>query len=131
MSNYAWHKNFTERQIKEIEFCLLYAKDKIWHEFLLNTVEHNTRMIIAQMAEIFNEIHYSLAPIGSCERIPRIEEIMGHREHGKEDVLDLTIGEIEQLLNIICNSTNSANDLLYKKLVTAISGEVRNQEGKE
>ncbi len=51
-----WHKNFTERQVKEIKFCLLYDTDDFRH----GTDGHNPRMIIAEMAIMLNCIQLAL-----------------------------------------------------------------------
>lgn len=44
-----WEKQFDERQLKEIKFCRLYAK-----EFAHGTDGHNAKMIIAKMAELLD-----------------------------------------------------------------------------
>lgn len=44
-----WRTHFTERQLKEIEFCRIY-KEKFGH----GTDGHNARLIIAEMAELLD-----------------------------------------------------------------------------
>jgi hypothetical protein len=44
-----WKSNFDERELKEIEFCLLYKK-----QFGHGTAAHNLRIIVAKMASILN-----------------------------------------------------------------------------
>jgi len=44
-----WKSGFDERQLKEIEFCVLYASD-----FSHGTDGHNAKMIIAKMAELLD-----------------------------------------------------------------------------
>lgn len=46
-----WRKKFDERQLKEIDFCLLYAKD-----FRHGTEGHNGKMIIAKLAMLLDEV---------------------------------------------------------------------------
>lgn len=42
-----WKSEFDKRQLKEIEFCKVYKKD-----FNHGTQGHNTRVIVADLAEI-------------------------------------------------------------------------------
>lgn len=75
-----WLEQFDERQQKEIEFARLYAE-----KFTHGTDGHNAKLIIAKMARMLDEIHYSLAPIGAggefAEQSKRkIAEIMGFGE---------------------------------------------------
>jgi hypothetical protein len=44
-----WESNFDERELKEIEFCLLYKK-----QFGHGTNAHNLRVIVAKMASILD-----------------------------------------------------------------------------
>lgn len=46
-----WRENFTDRQLKEIDLCLIYEKD-----FSHGTVGHNEKLIIAKMARILNRL---------------------------------------------------------------------------
>lgn len=78
MSNdFPWHKHFTERQIKEINYCLVYSTDEFRH----GTDGHNIKMIVAQMAAMLNKIHYALGPVGFHAEI---ESIMGHGDEKNE-----------------------------------------------
>lgn len=54
-----WMKQFDDRQKKEILFSRVYAS-----EYNHGTDGHNAKLIIATMAQMLDEIHYALAPIG-------------------------------------------------------------------
>ena len=45
----AWETHFDDRQHKEIDYCILYAKD-----YAHGTDGHNMRLIIAKMAELLD-----------------------------------------------------------------------------
>lgn len=45
-----WRNHFTERQLKEIEFCQTYAAN-----FAHGATNHNVMMIVAQMAELLDK----------------------------------------------------------------------------
>lgn len=45
-----WHSYFTERELKEIEFCNLYKSN-----FTHGTEGHNIRIIVAKMAELLDK----------------------------------------------------------------------------
>lgn len=81
-----WMERFDERQRKEIEFSKLYAE-----RFRHGTDGHNAKLIIAEMAEMLDKIHYALAPIGAggefAEQAKReIAWIMGWgQDKGKEE----------------------------------------------
>ncbi len=75
-----WLNNFEERQRKQIERSVLYAKD-----FAHGDDGHNAKLIIAKMAAMLDKIHYALAPIGDDPRFAvktkhEIAEIMGFVE---------------------------------------------------
>ena len=44
-----WQEHFTERELKEIEYCKVYQRD-----FNHGTDGHNIRLIVAKMATILN-----------------------------------------------------------------------------
>ena len=44
-----WKSNFNDRELKEIEFCVLYAQ-----QFNHGTVGHNAKTIIATMVSILD-----------------------------------------------------------------------------
>lgn len=46
----SWHKHFSERQLKEIDFCRIYARN-----FSHGTDGHNAKLIIAKMAELLDK----------------------------------------------------------------------------
>lgn len=50
-----WRSKFDERQLKEIDFAVLYAE-----KFAHGTDGHNAKMIIAKMADMLEEIHFVL-----------------------------------------------------------------------
>ena len=50
-----WQQNFDKRQLSEIEFCRLYAKD-----FAHDTDGHNGKMIIAKMADLLDRLETDL-----------------------------------------------------------------------
>jgi len=45
----SWRGNFDERQLKEIDFCIVYKK-----QFCHGTDGHNIRIIVADMASILD-----------------------------------------------------------------------------
>lgn len=47
-----WKARFTERELKEIEFSVLYARD-----FAHGTDGHNAKIVIAKMAELLDSIN--------------------------------------------------------------------------
>lgn len=47
--------NFSERQIKEIEFCLIYASD-VDHE----TDRNKATIVLARLASLLNSLHFRL-----------------------------------------------------------------------
>ena len=49
MGSMDWRSEFDERQLKEIEFCILYATN-----FKHGTDGHNAKMIIAKMVELLD-----------------------------------------------------------------------------
>lgn len=51
MGNLTWRQLFSERQLKEIDFCRVYSKD-----FNHGTDGHNIRLVVAQMAELLDQI---------------------------------------------------------------------------
>jgi hypothetical protein len=46
-------RNFTEREIKEMEFCYLYAK-----KFSHGTDGHNVRLIVSRLTMLLNNVHF-------------------------------------------------------------------------
>jgi hypothetical protein len=54
MKSKSWKDNFDERQLKEIEFCRIYAK-----EFSHGTDGHNAKLIIARFAKMMDELEES------------------------------------------------------------------------
>ncbi|GAF68166.1 unnamed protein product [marine sediment metagenome] len=44
-----WKSNFDERELKEVEFCVLYKQ-----QFSHGTNAHNLRVIVAKMASILS-----------------------------------------------------------------------------
>lgn len=53
--DYKWRKNFDERQLKEIDFSVLYEQT-----FAHGTDGHNAKMIIAKMAKLLDEFTFVL-----------------------------------------------------------------------
>lgn len=47
--NPGWKSKFDERELKEIEFCRLYARD-----FAHGALGHNVMLIVAQMARMLD-----------------------------------------------------------------------------
>ncbi len=45
-----WQTHFTERELKEIDFCKVYQRD-----FLHGTDGHNIRLIVAKLVNILEE----------------------------------------------------------------------------
>ncbi len=68
-----WMKNFTDRDIKEIDFSIIYADN-----FNHGTNGHNEKIIIAKMANMLNGIHFAIG--GPFPDIDKIKEIMGQKE---------------------------------------------------
>lgn len=46
-----WAIGFTKRELKEIQFCRIYARD-----FAHGTNGHNERLIIAKMADLLDKL---------------------------------------------------------------------------
>ena len=50
MNEHSWKTHFTERELKEIEYCKVYQRD-----FYHGTDGHNIRLIVAKLANILEE----------------------------------------------------------------------------
>lgn len=48
----AWQTHFDERELKEIEYCKVYAEPRFRH----GTGSHNIRLIVAKLAEILSKV---------------------------------------------------------------------------
>ena len=55
-----WLSHFDARQLKEIEFCRVYAEN-----FNHGTDGHNAKLIIAQMAKLLDEAEYNARTISA------------------------------------------------------------------
>ena len=65
---------FTQDQIDEIRFCRLYEA-RFKH---IGTEGHSTKMIIAQLADKLDAIHFRLGPVGKSDI--EIVKLMGHKD---------------------------------------------------
>lgn len=63
--------NFSERQRKEIKFCLTYASD-----FNHGTDGHNAKIILARLASLLNSLHFQLVGRNYPENIAPIQWVI-------------------------------------------------------
>lgn len=69
-------RHFTEREIKEIEFCHIYISS-----FHHGTDGHNAKMIIAKLVQLLDSIHSLSDHKGQWDNNQeKLQEIMGYRE---------------------------------------------------
>lgn len=92
MNRLPWMEaNFSERQMKEIEFCSTYASD-----FGHGTDGHNSKIILARLASLLNSLHFELVGRNYPENI---DPIMGF-DLKTEDDLKISPAEQEEYLRL-------------------------------
>lgn len=74
-----WRSDFTERELKEIAFCILYQR-----EFGHGTDGHNAKIIIAKLAAILDNVAAFESPLDDTKLLLHLHALLAkHRTQGE------------------------------------------------
>ena len=103
-----WRSDFTERELKEIAFCILYHR-----EFGHGTDGHNAKIIIAKLAAILDSVEAFESPLDDTKLLIHLHMLWA--QEGTQSNLAKRLG-VSQSALCVALSGRPPNDVLLRAL---------------
>lgn len=101
-----WQENFTERELKEIEFSRIYARD-----FAHGTDGHNSKTIISKLVVLLEAPPTTDEPMDADELLRYIRSM-----HGTQNEIASELGVSVSYLSLLLNGHREANEAVLESL---------------
>lgn len=104
-----WRSDFTERELKEIDFCRVYQR-----EFAHGTDGHNAKIIIAKLAAILDNVAAFESPLDDMKLLVYLHTLLA--KEGTQSNLARRLGVSMSSLSLTLQGGKPPSDMLLKSL---------------